>query len=139
MVRVSVDVEAESMFGTLLMGFGGGSMFPRRMGQVTRMWALGRTYSGDMLLDLKGLKGRVGPNMLPLVVVLECGISVSVVHNKSQVTASRRTVASRRQQVQQVTTWGKASEHRARATWVDMLLCAHWEATDLFLSLRSSP
>ena len=31
-----------------------------------------------------------------------------------------------------VTTWGKASEHRARAAWVNMLLCARWEATDLF-------
>ena len=25
-----------------------------------------------------------------------------------------------------VTTWGEASEHRARATWVNMLLCARW-------------
>ena len=35
-----------------------------------------------------------------------------------------------------VAIWGKASEHRARATWVNMLLCARWEAMDLFLSLR---
>ena len=37
-----------------------------------------------------------------------------------------------------VDTWGKASEHRARATWANMLSCARWEATDLFLLLRIS-
>ena len=31
---------------------------------------------------------------------------------------------------------GQASEHRARATWVNMLLCACWRVTHLFLSLR---
>ena len=36
-----------------------------------------------------------------------------------------------------VATGGQASEHRARATWVNMLLCARWEVTDLFLSLRT--
>ena len=36
-----------------------------------------------------------------------------------------------------VTSWGEASEHRACATWVNMLLCARWEATDHFLSLRT--
>ena len=36
-----------------------------------------------------------------------------------------------------VATWGKASEHRARAVWVNMLLCARWETTDLYLSLRT--
>ena len=36
-----------------------------------------------------------------------------------------------------VATGGQASEHRARATWVNMLLCARWGVTDLFLSLRT--
>ena len=36
-----------------------------------------------------------------------------------------------------VATGGQASEHWARATWVNMLLCARWEVTDLFLSLRN--
>ena len=31
---------------------------------------------------------------------------------------------------------GQASEHQARATWVNMLLCARWRVTHLFLSLR---
>ena len=31
----------------------------------------------------------------------------------------------------------KASEHRARATLVNILLCARWEVTDFFLSLRT--
>ena len=37
-----------------------------------------------------------------------------------------------------VATWREAPEHRARATWANMLLCARWEATDLFLLLRNS-
>ena len=36
-----------------------------------------------------------------------------------------------------VATWREASEHQARATWASMLLCARWEATDLFLLLRN--
>jgi hypothetical protein len=32
---------------------------------------------------------------------------------------------------------GQASEHQARATWVNMLLCARWRVTHLFLSLRN--
>ena len=32
---------------------------------------------------------------------------------------------------------GQASEHRARAMWVNMLLCARWKVTDLFLLLRN--
>ena len=32
---------------------------------------------------------------------------------------------------------GQASEHRARAMWVNMLLCARWEVTDLYFSLRT--
>ena len=35
-----------------------------------------------------------------------------------------------------VATWREAPEHQARATWANMLLCARWEATDLFLLLR---
>ena len=30
---------------------------------------------------------------------------------------------------------GQESEHRARATWVNMLLCACWRVTHLLLSL----
>ena len=55
--------------------------------------------SGDMLLDLMGLKGRT-ELLIPLVVVLVCGISASVVNEKSKVIARGRTVASPRQQVQ---------------------------------------
>ena len=36
-----------------------------------------------------------------------------------------------------VATGGQASEHQARATWVNMLLCARWRVTHLFLSLRN--
>ena len=36
-----------------------------------------------------------------------------------------------------VATWREAPEHQARATWASMLLCARWEATDLFLLLRN--
>ena len=36
-----------------------------------------------------------------------------------------------------VATGGQASEHRARATWVDMLLCARWKVTHLFSLLRT--
>ena len=36
-----------------------------------------------------------------------------------------------------VATGGQASGHRARAAWVSMLSCARWEATDLFLWLRT--
>ena len=32
---------------------------------------------------------------------------------------------------------GQASEHRARATWANMLLCACWRVTHLFLLLRN--
>jgi len=36
-----------------------------------------------------------------------------------------------------VATWREAPEHQARATRANMLLCARWEATDLFLLLRN--
>ena len=36
-----------------------------------------------------------------------------------------------------VATGGQASEHRARATWVNMLLCARWKVTHLFSLLRT--
>ena len=32
---------------------------------------------------------------------------------------------------------GQASEHRARAMWVNMLLCARWKVTHLFWLLRT--
>jgi hypothetical protein len=35
-----------------------------------------------------------------------------------------------------VATGGQASEHRARAAWVNMLLCARWKVTHLFSLLR---
>ena len=38
-----------------------------------------------------------------------------------------------------VATGGQASEHRARTTWVYMLLCVCWRVTHLFLSLRTLP
>ena len=36
-----------------------------------------------------------------------------------------------------VDTWREASEHRARATWASMLLCARSKVTDLFLLSRN--
>ena len=37
-----------------------------------------------------------------------------------------------------VATGGQAPEHQARATWVNMLLCARWRVTHLFWLLRIS-
>ena len=45
--------------------------------------------SGNMLLDLMGLKDRTELS-IPLVVVLVCGISASVVNEKSKVIGSRQ-------------------------------------------------
>ena len=46
-------------------------------------------------------------------------------------------IMSRAVRQTRVATGGQASEHQARATWVNMLLCARWRVTHLFLSLRN--